>query len=94
MKPRKGQEIRYTRCGLYVERIGGKTMTETRELHAGDGDAAVARPPRLQPPDLETLIEWEAEGGCEAACPYGCWIEPDGYCSHHHPSWLIVLGLI
>ena len=50
--------------------------------------------PKLEPPDLETLIEWEAEGGCEAACPCGCWVEPDGTCSHGHPSWLIVMGLI
>ncbi len=31
----------------------------------------------MEPPDLETLMEWEAEGGCEAACPHGCWVEPD-----------------
>jgi hypothetical protein len=48
----------------------------------------------LCPPDLETLIEWEAEGGCQAACPEGCWVEPDGVCPHGNPSWLIVLGLI
>lgn len=45
-------------------------------------------------PDVETLEEWESEGGCEAACEYGCWVEPDGECSHGEPSWLLVLGLI
>jgi hypothetical protein len=50
--------------------------------------------PKLEPPDLETLIEWESEGGCEAACPYSCWVEVDGVCSHGHPSWLLKLGLI
>ncbi len=28
------------------------------------------------PPDLETLMTWEWEGGCEATD--GCWVEPDG----------------
>jgi hypothetical protein len=48
----------------------------------------------LEVPDLETLIEWEAEGGCEAACPHGCWVEPDGTCPHGNPSWLLRLRLI
>jgi hypothetical protein len=43
-------------------------------------------------PDLETLMEWEAEGGCEATD--GCWVEPDGACPHGHRSWLLELGLI
>jgi len=30
----------------------------------------------LEPPDVETLIAWEAQGGCEAACPHHCWVEP------------------
>ena len=50
--------------------------------------------PKLEPPDVETLIEWEAEGGCEAACPHHCWVEPDGTCIHGNPSWLLKLGLI
>jgi hypothetical protein len=47
-----------------------------------------------EPPDLETLKAWADEGGCEAACPHGCWVEADGACSHGHPSWLLKLGLI
>jgi hypothetical protein len=50
--------------------------------------------PKLKPPTIETLMEWEAEGGCEAACPHGCWVEPDGTCPHGNPSWLLKLGLI
>jgi hypothetical protein len=64
-------------------------MDEKAMGRARDGDK-----PALHPPDLDTLIEWEAEGGCEAACPEGCWVEPDGYCPHGKPSWLIVMGLI
>ena len=50
---------------------------------------------QLESPDLETLMSWMVDdGGCEAACPHGCWVEPDGQCEHDNPSWLIVLGLI
>ncbi len=45
-----------------------------------------------QPPDLATLMEWEAEGGCEATD--GCWVEVDGTCPHGCKSWLLELGLI
>jgi hypothetical protein len=45
-----------------------------------------------QAPDIETLMEWEEEGGCEATD--GCWVEPDGACEHGCQSWLLVLGLI
>lgn len=46
------------------------------------------------PPNLETLMQWDAEGGCESACPHHCWTEPDGTCPHGNPSWLLKLGLI
>ena len=46
-----------------------------------------------QPPDLDQLLDWLAEGGCEARCE--CFVEPDGVCPmHNQPSWLIVLGMI
>ena len=48
--------------------------------------------PELESPDVETLIAWEAEGGCEAACPHHCWTEPDGTCPHGNPSWLLKPG--
>jgi hypothetical protein len=43
-------------------------------------------------PDIETLMDWESEGGCEAID--GCWVEPDGICEHGKKSWLLVMGLI
>ena len=46
----------------------------------------------VEPPDLETLREWEAKDGCEATD--GCWVEPDGTYPHGHRSWLLELGLI
>ncbi len=57
-------------------------------------EAALVFQADLEPPDLDTLREWEEEGGCEAACPHRCWTEPDGTCEHGHPSWLLKLGLI
>jgi len=48
----------------------------------------------LEPPDFDELVEDEGDGGCEAACPHGCWVEPDGWCEHGRPSWLLVLGFI
>ena len=50
------------------------------------------KPPRTEEPSLEQLLLWDHEGGCESTD--GCWIEPDGYCEHGNPSWLLVLGMI
>ena len=71
------------------------TDREQAALSCQDCGATVEPLPQPEPPDLETLMEWmEGDGGCEAACPHGCWVEPDGTCPHGKPSWLIVLGLI
>lgn len=48
----------------------------------------------VAPPSLEQLMEWEMEGGCEAACPENCWVAPDGVCPHGFNGWLIELGYI
>ena len=48
----------------------------------------------LGPPTIDQLEEWMWEGGCQAACVHECWVEPDGYCPHGKPSWLLVMGLI
>lgn len=45
-------------------------------------------------PSVATLKRWMDEGGCEAKCRYGCWVEPDGTCEHGCESWLLVLGMI
>jgi len=44
------------------------------------------------PPSAEDLMEWWDEGYSQA--PDGCIVEPDGYCEHGLPSWLIILGMI
>ena len=73
---------------------GAPVHAEQTRLTCEVCGATVEPLPRPEPPDISMLMEWEAEGGCEAACPYGCWVEPDGRCPHGHPSWLIVMGLI
>jgi hypothetical protein len=42
----------------------------------------------------EQLMRWDWDCGCEAACPEGCWVEPDGWCEHGYPSWMLVYGVI
>ena len=48
--------------------------------------------PTVPEPEVEDLVEWESEGGCEATD--GCYVEPDGVCEHGYPSWLLWMGLI
>jgi hypothetical protein len=59
------------------------------------GVSADLRSGRLEKPSLDDIIqdEWE-RGGCYAACPEYCFVEPDGWCEHGRPSWMIVFGLI
>ena len=78
------------RVGVPSERPQEPETSELLQTTQSD-----ARPgSRLNAPDVETLIGWEDDGGCEAACPDHCWVEPDGTCEHGHPSWLLKLGLI
>ena len=76
----------------------GNALPEPRPAEASEVTPNSAIEPisgsKLEPPELETLMEWEAEGGCEAACPEQCWVEADGVCTHGNPSWLLKLGLI
>lgn len=46
----------------------------------------------LVQPDLETLMEWQDEGGCEAACPHHCWVEPDANLRTRQPKLVIEIG--
>jgi hypothetical protein len=78
------------RVGIVPPESQGAKVAKDTPDHTGEP----AEEPELEPPDVETLIAWEAEGGCKAACPHGCWVEPDGVCIHGHPSWLLNLGLI
>jgi hypothetical protein len=68
----------------------GVVASEVVPSHTDESAAEL----KLEIPDVETLMVWEAEGGCEAACPHHCCVEPDGRCTHGNPSWLLKLGLI
>jgi len=71
---------------------GGQASVDTEDVPEHTDEPASGS--ELEVPDVETLIAWEAQGGCEAACPHHCWVEPDGTCPHGNPSWLLKLGLI
>jgi hypothetical protein len=77
-----------------------KTMTKQTEIQSPEVEISDRNVDEEDPcncdtseaPDVETLIEWDEEGGCEATD--GCWVEPDGVCPHGCQSWLLELGLI
>jgi hypothetical protein len=47
----------------------------------------------MRRPSLEEVQrQVEEDGGCETTDGY--FVEPDGYCEHGQPSWLLALGLI
>ena len=81
-------------AGQRCEWVETPTHVEQARCACDDCGAPVEPLPRPEPPDISTLMGWEAEGGCEAACPHGCWVEADGTCPHGNPSWLLKLGLI
>jgi hypothetical protein len=43
-------------------------------------------------PSLRTLAKWDWDG--YSRTPDGCKVEPDGYCVHGFPSWLLICGLV
>jgi len=43
-------------------------------------------------PCMKTMEHWVSD--CVARTPCGCRVEPDGYCEHGRPSWLLVLGYV
>ena len=48
--------------------------------------------PTVPRPGLEELEEMVSD--CVVEATDGCFVEPDGWCEHGHPSWLVRLGLI
>lgn len=62
----------------------GKTAKEAEEYLPGCFE--------VEYPSEEQINNWMVDDICETPC--GCAIEPDGYCEHGNPSWLIILGLI
>ena len=45
-----------------------------------------------KPPTMKTLEKWSMDGIAKSID--GCKTEPDGYCVHGLPSWLLALGYI
>ena len=46
----------------------------------------------VRPPSVATMTRWLNDGVAKATD--GCQVEPDGYCEHGKPSWIIKMGLI
>ncbi len=65
---------------------------DLKDYSRGRREDGLRHKPTVPAPDIETLMEWESESGCEATD--GCWVEPDGQCAHGHVSWLRQYGLI
>jgi len=49
--------------------------------------------PETDEPDAETIEDWIFDRELPEATD-GCTVELDGTCSHGHPSWLLVMGMI
>jgi len=47
--------------------------------------------PATPPPSAEDVMRWVVSGVCQTTD--GCWVDPDGYCQHGKPSWLIVIRM-
>ena len=58
----------------------------------GDNTMYKMPEPTVEQPTIEELNYMAFDGVVEATD--GCLVEPDGWCEHGHPSWLIKLGLI
>ncbi|MFZ2517119.1 MAG: hypothetical protein WA089_00305 [Anaerolineae bacterium] len=63
-----------------------------RDLAGAEDDLEMAGVLMGDVPSMETLANWEDDGGCEATD--GCWVEVDGVCPHGRPSWALVMGLV
>lgn len=70
------------RTSSYRVGVPPEPQEHTEDQSAPAHTSKPAAGPPFMFPDVETLIEWEAEGGCEAACPEQCWVEPDGAPRH------------
>lgn len=78
----------YIDCGCERRTDMPRQMSENEyldEMYGDNGDGG-------DPPTIEQLMAWNADGGCEATD--GCWVEPDGVCPHGCESWLMALGMI
>ena len=76
-QPEEEYEFRLYHLDARQELVEAVKLEAESEVRPQLSSAGTELDETLEPPDLETLIQWESEGGCEAACPYSCWVEPD-----------------
>lgn len=78
--------------GLEVDVRFTKETSSVCIVNANDKEYTLRCKSVFEPPDMETLKEWNSDGGCESVL--GNWTEPDGYDEYGAPSWIMVLGFI
>jgi len=44
-------------------------------------------------PSIDQIRDWVFDVE-DTETPDGCFTEPDGYCPHGLPSWLLIMGMI
>lgn len=69
---------------FYNESVVREATRVEREAEKGIKEA--------KQPSIKTMEKWMETGVARATD--GCKVEPDGYCPHGKPSWLIAMGLI
>jgi len=79
---------------VYSVERGVRTLKEGITLEKYRDSHIFSVPPVKckKPPSMKTLEKWSMDGVAKALD--GCKVEPDGYCSHGLPSWLLALGYI
>ena len=75
---------------VYTKERGVRTLKDgvTLDMYRSKYPSAI----RVRKPSIKTLEKWDYDGGCKSID--GCWVEPDGVCSHGYNSWLIELNYI
>ena len=86
----KRGKLTMAKLTIYSKERGVRTLKEgiTLERYQEKYPLAI----KVKRPSVKILEQWNNDGGCEAID--GCWVEPDGTCSHGYNSWLIELGYI
>ena len=79
---------------IYSKRSGVRKLKEEYTFQSWFEKSKDKFPDAIEcdPPTEEQMQDWLHDSICETPC--GCSVEPDGYCRHGRPSWLIILGLI
>lgn len=74
--------------------VGDLANAAGRQPLTSHGDRASWPQPTDEEPDMEDYMHDSMFGDEGSYATDGCTIEPDGVCSHGHPSWELWWGII